>query len=358
MAAIATAIAFSPTLNPPASAQTPSEIKSDERVLFFPTAARKSADGKSWQAEVHGWIFEPEKDDVLRGAALNEMRKLLDLDPKLAATQVFDDRIRRFLVDNERDKRVGVRLLDETFVMNESAADGHFTGVVRVDVEKAASKIRDGRLTFRAVLPPGDKREYSGEIHCLADEGVSVISDIDDTIKMTGVRSKATLLRFTFFEEFRTIDSLSEVYERWQKAGADFHYVSAAPWQLYEPLDEFMVVNGFPLGTVYLKRIRLKDEKFFDLFQDPVTYKLGVIEPFVAQFPKRKFVLVGDSGEKDPEIYGAVARRFGKQIERIYIRDVTGEKSDAARYKAAFDALPKEKWSLFSKPEEVTWTAK
>ena len=51
-------------------------------------------------------------------------------------------------------------------------------------------------------------------------------------------------------------------------------------------------------------------------------YKTGVIERILADFPRRRFLLVGDSGEQDPEIYGAIARKHPEQVERIFIRNV------------------------------------
>lgn len=333
-----------------------SEIKSDEKVVFFPTVASKSDNGETWEADVHGWIFEPERDDLLRAAAVHEIREALGLDPSEPATQVFIERVRLFLVDNERNKRVGIRVAGESFVLDKSARDGHFTGTVRVSAEAVATLLRKRRtLPFEAILPDGDKRQFSGAIHCLGDEGTSVISDIDDTIKITGVTDKTELVRNTFFRPFKPVDGMAKLFDQWSKAGADFHYVSAAPWQLYEPLAAFAAAERYPAGTFHLKRIRLKDETFFNLFADPVEYKMAIIEPLLARFPKRKFILVGDSGEKDAEVYGTVARRFPAQVERIYVRDATGEKPDAARYQRAFAGVPAEKWQVFGEPKQVRW---
>ncbi|HKS36694.1 MAG TPA: App1 family protein, partial [Verrucomicrobiae bacterium] len=145
-----------------------------------------------------------------------------------------------------------------------------------------------------------------------------------------------------------------EVYRDWSlRLNARFHYVSASPWQLYLPLAEFVRTNGFPEGTFHLKPFRVKDESFFDLFKSPEHYKPGVIEPLLKRFPGRRFVLVGDSGERDPEIYGALARRFPDQVKRVLIRDVTGEGPDAARYQKAFRDVPRERWVIFEKPDKV-----
>ena len=89
------------------------------------------------------------------------------------------------------------------------------------------------------------------------------------------------------------------------------------------------------------------------MFADPVKYKLSVIEPLLKQFPRRKFILIGDSGERDPEIYGELARKYPNQIERIYIHDVTGEPAIAPRYADALREVPRVKWQSFLQPGEI-----
>lgn len=64
----------------------------------------------------------------------------------------------------------------------------------------------------------------------------------------------------------------------------------------------------------------------------------------------RSLVLVGDSGELDPEIYGTIARLYPKRVLRIFIRAVKGEKSNDARLLKAFKDVPREKWMIFTDP--------
>lgn len=64
----------------------------------------------------------------------------------------------------------------------------------------------------------------------------------------------------------------------------------------------------------------------------------------------RTLILVGDSGERDPEIYGNVARLYPKRVGRIFIRAVKGEKPDDERFQKAFKDVPREKWLVFTDP--------
>ncbi len=69
-------------------------------------------------------------------------------------------------------------------------------------------------------------------IYVLASHGISVISDIDDTIKISQVLSKRRLLKHTFYSYFKPVDGMSELYQKWYEQNCQFHYVSASPWQL------------------------------------------------------------------------------------------------------------------------------
>jgi phosphatidate phosphatase APP1 len=176
-----------------------------------------------------------------------------------------------------------------------------------------------------------------------------VISDIDDTIKVSVVRDRVEMLRNTFLRPFRAVNGMSALYARWAANGAVFHYVSSSPWQLYAPLERFMDEAGFPAGGIHLRWLLKRGEKY-DLTASSMTHKLTTIAALLALHPRRSFVLVGDSGEKDPEIYGEIARKNPGRITRILIRKAPLADESAARYEAAFAGLPATLWQVFAEP--------
>ncbi|MGH8248899.1 MAG: phosphatidate phosphatase App1 family protein, partial [Gammaproteobacteria bacterium] len=212
-------------------------------------------------------------------------------------------------------------------------------------------------LPARIVERNGARRGIGLPLVLLRDSGISVISDIDDTIKISQVRDKRELVQNTFCRPFQPAPGMAATYQRWAAQGAQFHYVTASPWQLYEPLGEFVRRNGFPAGTFHMKSFRAKDSSFLGLMKSPERYKPPVIEELFRQFPNRRFVLVGDSGEKDPEIYGALARKHPRQVARILIRDVTDEPRADARYRKAFRELSDGLWQVFQKPDALKLNA-
>ncbi len=331
----------------PSTSGRSSNLKSDEDVRIFPALGRR--EGELWELRVHGWVYEPEEDSAVRDAAIEALRLALELPDEAQESDIFRARARSFLVDNESGKSLLLRIGSEEHELASTSWNGH----TDTDLRLGAAGLRPdaaGMIPIDVITRPGDTRRFGGVAFLLADSGVSVISDIDDTVKISEVRDKQKLLRNTFMHEFQPVAGMADAYRRWAAAGAAFHYVSASPWQLYDPLDAFFKAATFPPGSLHLKQFRWKDASFFSLFQDPVAYKKPILAGLLTRYPNRRFVLVGDSGEKDPEVYGILYREFPTQVAAIHIRDVTGEARDDPRYAAAFAEVPGERWSLFTDP--------
>src|SRR5262249_23183572 len=139
----------------------------------------------------------------------------------------------------------------------------------------------------------------------------------------------------TFLKPFEAIPGMSGLFRSWAAAGAAFHYVSSSPWQLYEHLAQHLASEGFPAGSFHLRAFRLRDHLLRRILMLRRSGKLAVIRTLVETFPQRQFLLVGDSGELDPEIYGAIARRHPQQIAGVFIRQLGGPRDNAVRYARA-----------------------
>jgi phosphatidate phosphatase APP1 len=97
----------------------------------------------------------------------------------------------------------------------------------------------------------------------------------------------------------------------------------------------------------------LKDKSAIGLLQSQQATKLSAIERIMTAFPQRQFILIGDSGEQDPEIYANVAREHGKQVVAIFIRNVTDEETDGPRFDAVRNGLADARFMLFDQPAEL-----
>ncbi len=327
-----------------------SAIRSDEEVVLFPSDAYRLADG-GWALPIHGWIYEPEDDAVVRGMFIEALRSAVGADDPGLDGDIFRQRLALFLVDNERDKVVRVRVGDQLHAMSPSEDNGHFSGEIKLsnDEMRALSAGREF-VDVEVAFEDPSRPPVRTRVRVLPDNGVSVISDIDDTIKHTMVLDKRELVRNTFLRPFVAAEGMVDLYRAWAREGVRFHFVSSSPWQLFAPLAAFVHEAGYPDASFALKRFRPKDASILDLFADPIETKPPTIERILSAFPRRRFCLVGDSGEKDPEVYGRVARAHPDQIIAIYIRNVSGETADDARFAEAFEGIARERWHLFDTP--------
>ncbi len=335
-----------------------SAISSENAVSLFPTVAARDPEA-GWKVLVQGDIYTSGHVGLTKRLLLRFLQRLLRASDEMIQGEIFQQRIGRFLARDERGKTISVRIGNEVFpVPDKSGPTGHFSGMVRVPDQVFEAGPEPGVEPLRGKVevefPAGDGRKVAGEVFLLNPEGISVISDIDDTVKHSYVACRRTLLQKTFLKEFEVIEGMADVYRRWASHGAAFHYVSSSPWHLYQHLANFLALANFPDGSYHLRSFRLRDHFFRRFLMLRRAGKGTVISSLLRMFPRRQFVLVGDSGESDPEIYGAIARRFPEQVRKIYIRDLGGPKSTAKRYARAFRQLPTESWQLFRNTEDLS----
>jgi len=322
-------------------------LKPDETVLLFPTNARFNTPKQQWQIHVHGWVFEPERDSAWRNGTIGALKLALDVKKGTQEEKLFADRVAMFLVDNEGSKNVTVKIGSQFFSAPTTGSNGHFDFIANIAKDKLECH---NWLPLALHMPASDKRSFAGKVQCISDQGLSVISDIDDTIKQSNVLDKKQLMKNTFLKEFTAVPGMANVYRNWQTQGASFHYVSSSPWQLYPSLNEFIGKSNFPSGSMHLKLFRVKDSSFFNMFDSPEEGKIPTISHLLDSAPQRQFILVGDSGERDPEIYATIAQRYPKQIKRIYIHNIN---NDDQRLQTVFKDLPADRWLAFKDASQI-----
>lgn len=204
---------------------------------------------------------------------------------------------------NEKDSRQKTVTTD---------ASGHFS--VRAALEFVPTHVR---------VLASDKLSATEEIHITEPNGVSVISDIDDTIKHSAINSGAReIFRNAFIRDLGglTIEGVKEWYNRLADMGVKFHYVSNSPWQIYPVLTSYFSMAGLPPGSFHLKQY---SGMLQGIFEPVAERKKGTLDKIARDFPERRFILVGDSGEADLEVYTDFVLENPGRVLAIFIRDVT-----------------------------------
>jgi phosphatidate phosphatase APP1 len=162
-----------------------------------------------------------------------------------------------------------------------------------------------------------------------AESAFGVISDLDDTVIKTGATSLLRMARTTFFSNARTrvpFPGVAAFYRALQKGAGEspfnpVFYVSSSPWNLHDLLTEFLTIQKIPIGPLMLRDWGMSAQESTP--SGHAGHKLGAIRRILDLFPALPFILIGDSGQEDPEIYHRVVHDHPERILAVYIRNVT-----------------------------------
>ncbi|WP_219413959.1 App1 family protein [Pseudonocardia nigra] len=169
---------------------------------------------------------------------------------------------------------------------------------------------------------------------------VGLVSDVDDTILETGLTRGVEFLRATLLTPVRERSPLpgaAALYRALVAGNSPVFYVSTSPWNLHEMLLEFIALRRFPLGPLLLTDWGPSRSGLFRIGAQ--EHKLGLVRRMLTEHPQLGLVLVGDSGQADPEIYATLAREHPDRIRAVYIRRT---RHSAAGRIAEVDALAAE----------------
>jgi phosphatidate phosphatase APP1 len=166
-----------------------------------------------------------------------------------------------------------------------------------------------------------------------------VISDMDDTVLQSNVASLLRAARLVLLENAQTrlpFPGVAAFYRALQGGTTltgpnPIFYVSKSPWNLYDVIAQFLERQEIPMGPIILRD--------WDLVPERATkgFKTREIEEILRTYPDLPFILVGDTTQKDPEIYRAVIKAFPGRVRAVYIRNVAAgaERSEAVKKLAA-----------------------
>ena len=194
-------------------------------------------------------------------------------------------------------------------------------------------------------------------------DGWAVISDIDDTIKITKTGSPAGILNTTFVEEPQAVAGMPEFYAALKEKldSPPFWYLSASPYNLYPFLRAFRE-QYYPPGTMLLRETSMMNLGAFllSLTVGVKDYKTSRMEVIHTSFPLRKIICIGDSTQSDPESYADMYNKHPGWVSAIFIRRVTGVseidlsgKNTPERFAKAFAKVPAAVWYVFDDPKEL-----
>lgn len=157
------------------------------------------------------------------------------------------------------------------------------------------------------------------------DQTLGIICDVDDTVMNTALPRPfvAAWNSFVLNEHARsTTPGMAVMMDRLHRAHpkAPFMYLSTGAWNVTPTLRRFLHRNGYPKGTFLLTDWGPTPDRWF---RSGSLHKVNALKRLAAEFPNMRWILIGDDGQRDPEIYNGFAVRYPQNVEAILIRNLT-----------------------------------
>lgn len=259
-------------------------------------------------------------------------------DPGLTAAQPTDNWMHNLVNSYKRietDELSGARLkLDLGGLTHELTADaeGFFRAMIPLSTPPAPDSGHWHNVKIELVEPivvDGPQPVASAQVVVPPrDAQFGIISDLDDTVIQTGATNTMRMVRATLLGNAHTrtpFKGVASFYAALQQGqtGTGFHpifYVSSSPWNLYDVIEQFLALQRIPMGPTLLRDWGMSIDR---IPFGHAAHKLSMIRHVLEMYPAMKFILIGDSGQEDPEIYREVAREYPGRILAAYIRDIS-----------------------------------
>ena len=267
----------------------------------------------------------------LKGRALHQRNPITGADNDSLWDDLMD-LYRRANSDEIPDARILLHAGGQTLELR-SDAEGYFelnlpgAALDSVELESLPDPDRNLPATPRAAVPL---------VRNTRTARFGVISDIDDTLLVTNVQSLPGLARSLLSgragqrQHFPGAPALYRGLHAGGNPGQGINpgegynplfFVSSSPWNLHDLLNETFDYHGLPERIAFLRDWGISDQEL--LPTDNFTHKLGLLRLITAFFPDLPFILIGDSGQQDPEIYARFAVENPGRVLAVYIRDVS-----------------------------------
>jgi phosphatidate phosphatase APP1 len=219
------------------------------------------------------------------------------------------------------------------FQGSETEAIANSEGLVHTwlvpDVQPPTDRLWHG-VELEVVHPPtaGSGRGGTGVLVPSPAARFGIVSDIDDTVIQTDVARLASMIADVAFGSAHTRAPFPGVaaFFRALHAGTGtvpnpVFYVSNGPWNLYDVFEHFLELRGIPPGPVELRDwgAPWREVRRVGRYE----HKLESIRRIFRTLPGLPLILIGDSGEDDPEIYRDLVHEFPSRVPAVYIRDVS-----------------------------------
>ncbi|MCE0486860.1 App1 family protein [Ornithinimicrobium sediminis] len=193
-----------------------------------------------------------------------------------------------------------------------------------VDAVVAGHGLQEGWHEAHLTVMSGDMLTTPVQV-VRADLEVGVVSDIDDTVMVTHLPRPLIAAWNTFVRDEQVreeVPGMATMYRSFlsESAGTPIFYLSTGAWNTAPTLTRFLRRHGFPAGPLLLTDWGPTNTGWFRSGRE---HKANQLERLVREFPGVRWILVGDDGQHDPQLYGDFAHAHPDKVEAVGIRQLT-----------------------------------
>ena len=151
---------------------------------------------------------------------------------------------------------------------------------------------------------------------------LGLVSDIDDTVVVTRLPRPllAAWNSFVLDERARVpVNGMAELYQQVlaENPGTPVLYLSTGAWNAAPTLARFLRRSGYPEGPLLLTDWGPTNTGWF---RDGSAHKRDTLARLVRELPQVTWLLVGDDGQHDPEVYAEFLSAAPERVAGVAIR--------------------------------------
>ena len=181
--------------------------------------------------------------------------------------------------------------------------------------------------------------------------GFTIISDIDDILRITKIYQPKEGLLNSFARAFVPWMNMPDIYADWAKSmpNAHFHYLTTTPEQVTRNYMDF-IYKTYPGGSFDTRPLNFSD------VSATLSIRKFLLEKIFDTFPTRKFILVADTSNSDVmSDYPALAQRRPNQVQCIFLRNTSAtDTGDKFPYNTkGFKGLKNNTFMFFKVPDDL-----
>ncbi|CAG8451481.1 9242_t:CDS:2 [Cetraspora pellucida] len=295
------------------------EEEYEQHCLLFPTYATKHSLDESknpditdnWNIRVRGWAFSAPKTSRSRDLFIGLASRIVGISEADARYELLKTRSNLFWasnVDKEEFivKVAGLTASDKMAIEGDSKESEEDPKKILNNVnEEIKDKIAEQHQQPDDNNPFTIFKPHTGNVNGNVSIQQAIVNEWIG--KPTGKEKKSLI------EGTKEVPGMPELYHKWYDRGVAIHYVSNSPWQLFPMLRAFFDESDFPPGSAHLKFYDGLFKSAREQKQHPMESKFVYIRELLRDFPQRKFILVGDTGEYDPEIDEHESQKLKRQ---------------------------------------------